>query len=255
MKFKTYITLIVGFILSTQIHAQNFIKKAVVEYEVKTNLKKTMGNSSWAERMKDALPQFKTSYYKLTFANNQSVYRFSHWEANNKVPAFLRTGDENAQWYIDYSTGKMQMRKEVFGTNFDIEDSLTNIKWKFTNESREIAGFNCRKAVGVMMDSVYVFAFYTDELMLSGGPCSINGLPGVVLGLTVPRLYTSWIATSVSVTTVDENVIKPLSQGKKRMTASEVNKLVRDRTKDWIDDPDDPDSYSFVNQLLWGILL
>ena len=37
-----------------QAGAQQFIDKAVVEYEVKANVKKTMGNNTWEEMIKDA---------------------------------------------------------------------------------------------------------------------------------------------------------------------------------------------------------
>ena len=83
------------------------------------------------------------------------------------------------------------------------------MEWRLTNENRVIAGFNCRKAVAKIFDSVYVFAFYTDEILIPGGPCSINGLPGMILGVTIPRLFTSWIATKVTLTGVDENIITP----------------------------------------------
>ena len=72
-----------------------------------------------------------------------------------------------------------------------------------------IAGFNCRKAVGKIFDSVYIFVFYAEEIPISGGPCAIRGLPGMIMGMTIPRLYTSWIATKVNVVSVNENVIKP----------------------------------------------
>jgi GLPGLI family protein len=49
--------------------------------------------------------------------------------------------------------------KQIVGTNFVVEDSIPNIQWKITNEHREIAGYNCRKAVGKIYDDVYVFAF------------------------------------------------------------------------------------------------
>ncbi len=47
--------------------AQQFISKAVIEFEVKTNIKKTMGNESWDELMKSPLPDIKTGYYKNIF--------------------------------------------------------------------------------------------------------------------------------------------------------------------------------------------
>lgn len=233
--------------------AQQFFDKASIEFEVKTNVKKSMGNSTWAERMKDMMPQFKTSYYTYTYSGNKSIYQFSHWEPNSKLPPFLRGSDETSKWYVDHNTGIMQMKKDVFGTVFDIEDSLTQIQWKYTNESRVIAGFNCRKAVGVMMDSVYVFAFYTDELMISGGPCSINGLPGMVLGLTIPRLYASWIATKVNVASVNESAVAPLP-GKKKYSITETGKLIVDRTKEWVDS-DDPSGNNWVDQLKWSVML
>jgi GLPGLI family protein len=93
----------------------------------------------------------------------------------------------------------MNMQKQIAGTNFVIADSIPKIEWKITNENREIVGYNCRKAVGKIMEDVYVFAFYTDDITISGGPCSINGLPGMIFRLTIPRLYTSYVATKVDV--------------------------------------------------------
>jgi GLPGLI family protein len=55
--------------------------------------------------------------------------------------------DEEDAWYFDFTTNKMNMQKQIVGTNFVVEDSIPNIQWKITNEHREIAGYNCR-AVG-----------------------------------------------------------------------------------------------------------
>jgi GLPGLI family protein len=214
------------------VHAQQFISKAVVEYEVKANIKKTLGNNMWDEMMKENLPTFKTGYYTFTFANNKSIYKFDHWDPSVKIPEFLRKSDEENVWYFDYSAGKFNMQKNVYGSNFNVEDSIPALEWKLTNENRVIAGFNCRKAVAKIFDSVYVFAFYTDEILISGGPCSISGLPGMILGLTIPRLYTSWIATKVMLNQVNESLIKPVSV-KKLYTLKNLKSTINERTKDW----------------------
>ena len=107
-----------------------------------------------------------------------------------------------------------------------------NLQWKLTNENRVIAGFNCRKAVAVIFDSVYVFAFSPDEIMIPVGPCSINGLPRMILGVTIPRIFTSWIATKVMLTSVNESAIKPLSV-KKPYTLISLKNIIDERTKDW----------------------
>lgn len=231
MKIKILVAILILFISQT-LTAQQFISKAVIEYEVKANIKKTLGNNIFAEMMKDNLPQFKTGYYTFTFADNKSIYKFDHWDAAMKIPDYMKKSDEEDVWYFDYANAKFSMRKNVAGTNLTVEDSIPALQWKLTNENRVIAGFNCRKAVAIIFDSVYVFAFYTDEIMIAGGPCSINGLPGMILGVTIPRLFTSWIATKVMVNNVNESMIKPVA-AKKYYTLKNLQLIIEERTKDW----------------------
>lgn len=245
--------LIVMAMMSTSSSAQQFIDKAVIEYEVKTNIKKTMGNSSWDEMMKDAMPQFKTGYYLYTFANNKSVFKFDHWISGLRVPEWLRKNDEENIWFFDHTNNKFSMQKSLYGSSFVTEDTIPVINWKITNESRVIAGFNCRKAEGKISDSVYVFAFYTDEIMIPGGPCSLNGLPGMILGVTIPRMYTSWIATKVMVNNVPVNDIKPAT-AKKPYSFTSLKATMKERTKDWFSS-DDPDSNKWKEQFLWNVYL
>ena len=78
-----------------------------------------------------------------------------------------------------------------------IQDSIMPVKWKITNEYREIAGYSCRRANGVVLDSVYVVAFYTDQIPTSAGPGTVHGLPGMILGLVVPEQHYNIYATKV----------------------------------------------------------
>ena len=105
------------------------------------------------------------------------------------------------------------------------------------------------------MDSVYVFAFYTDEITISGGPCSINGLPGMILGLTIPRLYTSYLATKVMVTGVNTADIKPIAS-KKYYSIASLKTTINERTKEWFSWGDDEEeNKKQKNQFLWNIFL
>jgi GLPGLI family protein len=145
------------------------------------------------------------------------------------------------------------MQKDVFGTSFSLVDSLSNIEWKISNENRIISGYNCRKAVGKILDSVYVFVFYTDEIAISGGPCSIHGLPGMILGMTIPRLYTSWIATSIKLTK-PEPIVAPVVL-KDVYSLKKAESIIVEKTKDWIEDPNDPESKKWVDQMIWNVIL
>ena len=253
MRIKIYFIAIAIFAIAN-LHAQQFISKAIIEYEVKANIKKTMGNNSWEEMLKENLPTFKTGYYTFTFADNKSVYKFDHWDAGPKMPEFLRKSDEENVWYYDYNAGKFNMQKNVWGSNFNIEDSIPKLEWRITNENRVIAGFNCRKAVAKIFDSVYVFAFYTDEILIPGGPCSINGLPGMILGVTIPRLFTSWIATKVSVNGVNESMIKPVAV-KKNYSMKLLRSTIDDRLKEWTIDDNNDEQRQQKNRFVWTTLL
>ena len=252
MKIKIFFLATVLF-SQAYVYAQQFISKAVIEYEVKSNIKKTMGNGTVEDMLKDQLPQFKTGYYNFTFADNKSIYQFDHWdEQSKKVPQYWRKSDEENVWYYDYNAGKYNMQKNVYGSNFNVEDSIPKLQWRITNENRIIAGFNCRKAVATIFDSVYVFAFYTDEITIPGGPCSINGLPGMILGVTIPRLYTSWIATKVMLNGVDQNSIRPISV-KKNYSMKDLESMITERTKDWYSD--DADEKEQKARFIWTTLL
>lgn len=235
--------------------AQQFVDKAVIEYEVSTNLKKTMSNDSWDEMIKDNLSDLKISYFTYTFAENKSIFKFDRWSPKTRIPKYQKDADEENSWYFDFTTGTMSMQKQIVGTNFVIADSIPKIEWKITNENREIAGYNCRKAVGKIMDDVYVFAFYTDDITISGGPCSINGLPGMILGLSIPRLYTSFIATKVDLKISNISDIKPIT-AKKTYDFISLKSIIEDKTKDWFKYGEDKEENKRQkNMFLWNAFL
>lgn len=252
---KTILFFITVLFFTLTSNAQQFVDKAVIEYEVNTNLKKTMSNDSWDEMMKENLSDLKISYFNYTFDANKSIFKFDRWSPKTRIPKYQKEADEENIWFFDFTTGKMNMQKQIVGTNFVIADSIRKIEWKITNENREIAGYNCRKAVGKIMDDVYVFAFYTDDITISGGPCSISGLPGMILGLTIPRLYTSYIATKVDVTFNNASEIKPIA-AKKTYDLKELKTLIEEKTKDWFSYGEDKEENTRQkNMFLWNAFL
>jgi GLPGLI family protein len=258
MKINIFFLAVVIF-SAASLNAQTFINKAKIEYEVNSDIRKTTltDYDIWKHMIKDQLPRFKTAYYTLTFADNKSIYQFDHWDATaSKLPNFIKNGDDENQYFYNYNKGVYEMQKNVEGSNLNISDSIPKLNWKIVNENRVIAGFNCRKAVAVLLDSVYVFAFYTEEITIPGGPCSFNGLPGTILGVTIPRLYTSWIATKVEVNGVDVKSIKHVA-AKKDISISNLKALIAERLKDWYSD--DPTQNKEIQQrkaiFTWQALL
>jgi GLPGLI family protein len=228
-----------------QVNAQQFISSGMIEFEVRTNNHKIFGDGMFGQMFKDKYPQFSTKYYQYTFNGDKSIYKFSHQDEKSKLP-FMNNNDLENIWFSDYKTGSFTDQKFVFDDTYLLSDSLMKIDWRLVpNETRDIAGFNCRKAVGKIFDSVYVFAFYTDEIMISGGPMGIHGLPGMILGITIPRMYTSWIATKLQIVGVNTADIVAPSKGKKKK-ASELQKNVEQVSKDW---------GTWGQQSVWNIFL
>lgn len=241
--------------LTTSSQAQQFVEKAVIEFEVNTNLKKKMGSDSWDEMLKDNISDLKTYYSTYSFEANKSIFKFNRWSPKTKIPSYYKEKDEEQVWYSDFNTKTLNAKKHFAGTTFIISDSIVNIEWKISNENQEIAGYNCRKAVGKIFGDVYIFAFYTDDITISGGPCSINGLPGMILGLTIPRLYTSYVATKVTLTGVDKQDLKPLT-AKKTYTNAEFKMFLDEKFKDWYSsDSDKEETKRQKNMALWETML
>ncbi len=217
---------------SITLHAQQFINSGMIEYEVRINNHRMFGDGIFAEMFKDKMPQFSTTYYHLTFNGDKALYKYDRLNEKDKMPWGSNNAEENI-WFSDYENNTCTNQKFIFDNTYLLSDSLMKMKWKLVpNETREIAGFNCRKAQAVIFDSVYVFAFYTDEITTSGGPMGIHGLPGMVLGVTIPRMFTSWIATHIQVVGVKTNIIIPPTKGKKKV-ANELKATVQKATKDW----------------------
>lgn len=239
----------IAFILISEFSfAQQFITSGTIEYEVKTNVHRQNEGNEWFERFKDQVPKFTTNYYSCQFADNKSLYKFSR-KGDTKQNIFFGRGEDENLWYNDY-TNKTFVNLTTLEGYVIIDGNLKNIKWKIDpDDQRMIAGFNCHKAQTVLFDSVYVFVYYTDEIKISGGPMGLHGLPGMILGVTVPRLYTSWVATGLKLDNLTAAAIKPPTKGKK-MTPEEIKKALEGLAKSW-----GSESKKWIDQMYWRTML
>jgi GLPGLI family protein len=168
----------------------------------------------WYDRIKDRIPNSTVYYFEFTGDSVRSVYKPGKEVPSDPRSFNMSIGDKNVV-YNDYRNRTCIVQKPVFEETFLVQDSLLPIKWKLTADKRNIAGFECRKAVGLIDDTVAVFAFYTDEILISGGPETVNGLPGMILGLGLPRIHTTWFATRVEVNGINMSVVQPANKGKR----------------------------------------
>lgn len=190
--------------------------------------------SDWYEQFKQMIPDLVVNYYTFTGNNEKSLFRESKEPVLNPRTWYQAIADKNVV-YNDYTNGKTITQKPVYEETFLMEDSLLKVKWKLTADTRTIAGYDCRKAVGFIDDTLAVFAFYTDEITVTGGPEGIHGLPGMILGMGIPRLHITWFATKVEVNGVDASTIAPATKGKKvdrKKLVTDLNDVLKSWGKD-----------------------
>ncbi|RAJ08317.1 GLPGLI family protein [Chitinophaga skermanii] len=165
-----------------------------------------------ADKYKAANPAFNTSYFKLEFNQHGALYKPAEKAGMPSDPNewFKMVGYDN-EVLTQKEQGSAILKKSVFGNSFLVLDSLHKIRWKITLEMREIAGFQCRRANALVLDSVYVVAYFAPDIMSESGPESYSGLPGIILGLALPYEHVTWFATSVSITPPDEKEWKQMA--------------------------------------------
>jgi GLPGLI family protein len=216
--------------LATQSRAQ-YTFSGRIEYERKVNLHKLWEGNEWLENWTDKFPVFLINYFNLSFNTAQSRYAPGREVEAPKLTWGLPPGADN-EVHQDYARGTVTAAKNIYEEHFLIHDAPQKHTWRILGEVRIIAGYKCRKAVTRICDSVIVVAFYTDDIPVSGGPEQMNGLPGMILELAVPRLFTTWVATKVDVVSVKESELAVPAKGKP-MTLPQLTAKLQESLKDW----------------------
>ena len=223
-KFITTITiLLIGFTLFAQQKQAKFVTSGTIDYQKRVNVYATIpyqvrkdadpnmmaSLQRMVENYKKTLPQFATFNSSLSFSNNKmllvpvkAAVPFQSVELNPLTA-------ESNTIYTDLTAGTITMDKDAMGEQFLIKDNLRQAKWKITEETRDILGYTCRRANGIVSDSVYVVAFYADDIRVSGGPELFSGLPGMILQLNIPHENVSWTATKITLATPAKPITPP----------------------------------------------
>lgn len=226
---KCFAAALLMLVLTVSNAQSRFIHQGKIEYEKKVNMHKSMEENTWTRELLDKMPTYRTTYFDLVFSDTVSVFKVGREPADDKWKNMWgESGGEENVVHDNFATGQTTALKQVFEKKFLVQDSMLQIEWRITDETREIAGFECRKAVGKFYDSLYVVAFYTDQIAISAGPELYNGLPGVILGLAFPRFYTTWFATKVQlIEPKSTELVMPTAKGKK-INRKELMEQVKD---------------------------
>ncbi|WP_091400227.1 GLPGLI family protein [Arachidicoccus rhizosphaerae] len=235
--------------IKPEAHSQNalFLNQGNITFEKTTNvlaiMKDNMGDDNvWGAKMVEAYeksnnPHSATQQFNLAFNGNKTLYTPIETDApKNPMMDFMLSAGGNNQVYTNLDSSTSVAFKNIYDESFLVTDTLRNIRWKITDETRTIAGFQCRRANAIVMDSIYVVAFYTDLIPSSGGPESFTGLPGMILGLALPHKHMTWFATKVSVSppVSSASLVPPAGKRKTQViTRKALYEKMQGRLGDW----------------------
>jgi GLPGLI family protein len=248
--FRAFVTIVLLASCAKNSFSQvTFHHEGTIKYERKTNgFRLTEG--SWLHRMYEK-EKFRTDTFTLNFDSTQSLYSYPDYEEEEAGGQFWFAmniaPDKTNVVHKDLRTDTVIAIRQLFDERISITDSIRQVAWKITGETRDIAGFPCQKAVGILYDSLYVVAFYTDQIVTANGPETFAGLPGMIMGLAVPRLYTSWMAISFE----DKHIpiTKPIVPRKKKTqhnwNSYHIN--LSERFEEW------GEPYKTLFVWMWGI--
>ena len=235
------LTLLIFICMFNKAAAQDtYLNSGSITFEKKVNMYALIRKYNNLEdgMMKEAFAQYQRSHSQfrlqrstLKFSANKTLFVPAPDSGASDFMSRHPLVHQNNTIYTDLDKHSYVCQKNVYDKIYLVSDTTRRIQWKITSEKREIAGYQCRRANALIMDSVYVVAFYTDEIQISGGPESFTGLPGMILGLAFPHDNVSWFATSVDLAAIPAVTITPPVKGKAIDIAGLQQYIISDGTK------------------------
>ncbi|MBA4852146.1 GLPGLI family protein [Emticicia sp. BO119] len=211
------------------------VQEGIIEYEFKVNMHKGLGKDQ--ENMKSMIPEFRTSKNRLYFTPTESFYTNIEEDPED---VNTTAGGANVQMrftrpqldlYRNFETSKFVTLTDFAGKKFRIEDSLTTNPWKFVDETRKIAGYDCKKATFYNEDAKQeVVAWYTEALISPAGPQNFYGLPGLILQADLNDGTTMITASKIELKKLTNEIKVP--SGGKKVSAKEFKKIRDDYMKE-----------------------
>ncbi len=223
------LAILLALFLGAPVYSQ--ISSAKVTYERKTNLHKKFKDWGDVKEWISADNKTKVDFFELYFSDSLSCFKPKESDIRERMD--WATSQNTV--YQDFSKKRRLSIKKIWGETVTVEDTLFLRQWKITSSKRNICGYSCRKAIWEINDSTRIYAWYANDLMVSTGPESFNGLPGVILGLATEDGGVIYFAKSVELIKPAPEVLVPEKKKKVYTTAELRTKFEKDFGKEkWV---------------------
>lgn len=219
-------------LLSITAYTQNQIR---VEYEMIPYFNPEGSNMGMANVV------FLNSNYELIVDDNISSFKYLDKLSNEQPPqegsVSIQMGSRGA---IFKNTGEnIYLEEAALGPkNYLIQDSLTVFDWEISKESKNILGFETRKAITTLDDKhkTKITVWYAPKLNFKTGPEKFWGLPGLILELNSGFEYENggnegFTYKAVSIEVLKENLPVTKPEKGEKISSQDYKKRIEDFSK------------------------
>lgn len=224
-------------------------EKLIVEYESRMEFdaeafEKNVSVSGAEIAKQEIIDALKESmknpnYYTLRLTPSESEFRYIEKVSNDqpsegRVKIKMVSGGTGVT-YKNLNEKISLQSQESWNQNFLIKDSLQNYDWKISKESKEILGYEVRKAEARIDSTKTAVAWYAPKLPYKNGPENYQGLPGLIMEIEISdnsdEEKRKFIYKTVSVNVDNEN--KPIERPKKgkEISAADYEKFNKEQSE------------------------
>ncbi|WP_303318807.1 GLPGLI family protein [Flavivirga abyssicola] len=268
---KRLATLVLFFVFSMAFAQKNFQGKAYYQTKTTLDMSRFGGRQMSEDQKKRIASRMKSMFektYILTFNQIESIYK-----EEEKLEA---PGASTGRWgsmmssftagnqYKNVKEQTLLQDQEFFGKQFLIKDSLPQLKWMMTGETKQIGKYTCFKATTTKTNTDFDFnrfrrpdrtgskekdsastkdlstkevrpnlvkveVWYTPQIPVNQGPGEYWGLPGLILEVNEGR--TTILCSKIILNPEEKDDIKKPSKGKE-VSKETYHAIVKKKTEE-----------------------
>lgn len=200
-----YIIAILTCLIAGNYSFGQFVQSGKITYERKTNLLKIENLPPFLKKYAEE-KKVKIDEFILTFNENGSVFAPKAATAISNDPSEMLTTKNTV--YANHTNQDRMTMMDMMGNKIYIQDTINQIRWTMTDNTRKLAGYECKMAIYRKDSVTNIYAWYAEELVPAVGPETFSGLPGTILGLATEDGGIVYFAKSVEIVKVEDNSLK-----------------------------------------------
>lgn len=201
-----------------------------------------------------------TPDFILRYRNGEAVYikteNLEPYDARNASSSKEKTNFPKVSYrYKNHKTKEyilhyINYKSSLYGKDITVKDTLSTYNWNLSEKTENIFGYNCKSATALNKSGTKVLVWYTDEVLIQGGPREYWGLPGLIVQVEIddrvliftthvtqldhhPEIYKPFMENTISreeFTALKEEIYRPRTITLKDGTEINVTNEKGDRT-------------------------